>query len=239
MDPLLVPWAKPLQHVSTLVRQFLVDFIIITENCVLLGFALSSNIQELKENQVMIVVVLLSFHLVGLILKCVYYRYLHMWAWLIMDYVVKEVHEGGSGHWQCTLISDMFLCGEQRQRNLTLCCLPGPVFRLFKFFCGEKSWGSCGSCSLCGALVGFLLLPIAAILAILALVLAIILIVLFMPVFIVFILPILIVTKCREHKSSDHVMKVSDGEELKGEAFLLAEQPAGGPSHSVTCNSGQ
>ena len=30
MDPLLVPWEKPLQHVSTLVRQFLIDFIIIT-----------------------------------------------------------------------------------------------------------------------------------------------------------------------------------------------------------------
>ena len=32
MDPLLVPWEKPLQHVSTLVRQFLIDFIIITGN---------------------------------------------------------------------------------------------------------------------------------------------------------------------------------------------------------------
>ena len=83
MDPLLVPWEKPLQHVSTLVRQFLIDFIIITglllvsfrlwfagnfktcsffiehvfdiyfsENCVLLGIALNSNITELRENQV-------------------------------------------------------------------------------------------------------------------------------------------------------------------------------------------
>ena len=127
MDPLLVPWEKPLQHVSTLVRQFLIDFIIITgtdslggvqifyqilllsiwpdsdanfaENCVLLGIALNSNITELKENQVLsllfsqqdslavieclwyfcdqavFTVVLLGFHLVGLILKCVYYRY--------------------------------------------------------------------------------------------------------------------------------------------------------------------
>ena len=74
MDPLLVPWDKPLQHVSTLVRQFLVDFIIITENCILLAFALNSNIKELKENQMVFTIVLLGFHLVGLILKCVYYR---------------------------------------------------------------------------------------------------------------------------------------------------------------------
>ena len=37
MDPLLVPWEKPLQHVSTLVRQFLIDFIIITGNASLGG----------------------------------------------------------------------------------------------------------------------------------------------------------------------------------------------------------
>ena len=48
MDPLLLPWAKPLQHVSTLVRQFLFDLIFVTENCVLLGIALNSNIKELK-----------------------------------------------------------------------------------------------------------------------------------------------------------------------------------------------
>ena len=171
---------------------------------------------------------LLGFHLVGLILKCVYYRsaafsntpaeklsyhsrprppnwcyqtdkswlkyfynrYLHMWAWLIMDYVVKEVnnqcqlsifktlqhqtksnpilvlsiywyihnidsislsvnnwllagqvHEDGSGHWECSLISHMFLCGNLKERNLTLCYVPGPIFRIFKFFFGEKTWG--------------------------------------------------------------------------------------------------
>merc|ERR1719507_1014433 len=189
MDPLLVPWEKPLQHVSTLVRQFLIDFIIITENCVLLGIALNSNITELKENQAVFTVVLLGFHLVGLILKCVYYRYLHMWAWLIMDYVVKEVHEDGSGHWECSLISNMFVCGQLKERNLTLCYVPGPIFRIFKFFFGEKTWCEGHGCSLCGALVGFLLLPIAVVLATIAFILSAILIVLFMPIFIVFILP--------------------------------------------------
>ena len=75
MDPLLLPWTKPLQHVSTLVRQFLFDFIIIVEDCVLLGYALNSNITELQDNKTVFVVTLLGFQLIGLILKCVYYRY--------------------------------------------------------------------------------------------------------------------------------------------------------------------
>ena len=50
MDPLLLPWSKPLQHVSTLVRQFLFDLIFIMENVVLLSIALNSNIIELKVN---------------------------------------------------------------------------------------------------------------------------------------------------------------------------------------------
>merc|ERR1719264_1209483 len=249
MDPLLVPWEKPLQHVSTLVRQFLIDFIIITENCVLLGIALNSNITELKENQAVFTVVLLGFHLVGLILKCVYYRYLHMWAWLIMDYVVKEVHEDGSGHWECSLISHMFVCGQLKERNLTLCYVPGPIFRIFKFFFGEKTWCEGHGCSLCGALVGFLLLPIAVVLATIAFILSAILIVLFMPIFIVFILPILIVTKCRRGQESETVMKISEEQRCnddvfsKPDSFLLSE-PAnlptptpGGPALTVTCSS--
>jgi len=219
MDPLLVPWEKPLQHVSTLVRQFLIDFIIITENCVLLGIALNSNITELKENQAVFTVVLLGFHLVGLILKCVYYRYLHMWAWLIMDYVVKEVHEDGSGHWECSLISHMFVCGQLKERNLTLCYVPGPIFRIFKFFFGEKTWCEGHGCSLCGALVGFLLLPIAVVLATIAFILSAILIVLFMPIFIVFILPILIVTKCRRGQDSETVMKISEEQRCNDDVF--------------------
>merc|ERR1712038_807575 len=260
MDPLLVPWEKPLQHVSTLVRQFLIDFIIITENCVLLGIALNSNITELKENQAVFTVVLLGFHLIGLILKCVYYRYLHMWAWLIMDYVVKEVHEDGSGHWECSLISNMFLCGEFKERNLTLCYVPAPIFRIFKFFFGEKTWCEGHSCSVCGALVGFLLLPIAVVLATLAFILSAILIVLFMPVF--------IVTKCRRGSDSETLRKtleepqcnddvfskigkesveVSKGVETvrkpvrEADTFLLSEpKPVvtpSGPSLTVTCNS--
>ena len=75
MDPLLLPWTKPLQHVSTLVRQFLFDFIIVVENCVLLGYAFNSNIKELQENKTVFIIMLLGFQMVGLILKCVYYRY--------------------------------------------------------------------------------------------------------------------------------------------------------------------
>ena len=52
----------------------ILDFIIIMEDCVLLGYALNSNITELQENKMVFVITLLGFKLVGLILKCVYYR---------------------------------------------------------------------------------------------------------------------------------------------------------------------
>ena len=69
---------------STLVRQLFFDIVFVTENVTLLAIALSSNIKEFNEHRLTFIVVLLGFSLVGLILKCVYYRYLHTWAWLIM-----------------------------------------------------------------------------------------------------------------------------------------------------------
>ena len=69
---------------STLIRQLFFDIIFVSENVTLLAIALNSNIKELQEHGLTFVVVLLGFSLVGLILKCVYYRYLHTWAWLIM-----------------------------------------------------------------------------------------------------------------------------------------------------------
>ena len=74
MDPLLLPWSKPLQHVSTLVRQFLFDFVILAEDIVLLAYALNSNVKELQENKLVFAITLLGFQIVGIILKCVYYR---------------------------------------------------------------------------------------------------------------------------------------------------------------------
>ena len=93
MDPLLLPWAKPLQHVSTLVRQFLFDFIIVVEDCVLLGYALNSNITELQENKMVFVITLLGFQLVGLILKCVYYRWNYFYISLESSFDRQKMHE--------------------------------------------------------------------------------------------------------------------------------------------------
>jgi hypothetical protein len=92
---------------------------------ILLAIALNSNIKELQENQAAFAFVLLGFTFLGLILKCIYYRYLHIWAWLIMDYITKKE----DGHWQCILFSNMYLCGELKERELLLCCVPRPVFR--------------------------------------------------------------------------------------------------------------
>ena len=57
MDPLLINGEKPLQHVSTLVRQLVFDVVFVVENVVLITIALNSNVRELHENQVLNVLV--------------------------------------------------------------------------------------------------------------------------------------------------------------------------------------
>jgi hypothetical protein len=218
MDPLLLPWAKPLQHVSTLVRQFLFDLIFITENVVLLAIALNSHIIELREGRATYVIVLMGFQFVGLILKCVYYRYLHIWAWLIMDYTtIKE-----DGHWKCFLFSNMFLCGDLKERKLLLCCIPRPVSKIFNWIFGERKCGSNGTCSLCKVVLTVILFPLAVALAILAFGVTVCLGVLFMPLFILIILPCLIVVKCRQAATSSNIVKITESES-KVDNFLLAE----------------
>ena len=108
MDPLLIASQKPLQHVSTLIRQLVFDIVFVLENMTLLFIALNSNVKELNENRYAFGVILLGFTFIGLILKCVYYRYLHIWAWLIMDYITKTE----DGHWKCILFSDIYFCGK-------------------------------------------------------------------------------------------------------------------------------
>jgi len=219
MDPLLEPWTKPLQHVDTLVRQFLFDMIFITENIVLLTIALNSNIEELQESRATYVIVLMGFQLVGLILKCVYYRYLHLWAWLIMNYTTKKE----DGHWKCTLISDMYFCGEKRKRELLLCCIPRPFFNCLSFFFKQRNCAPTGgSCSICGALFSLLLFPLALLLALVGLILTFIVCIAFMPFFIVFFLPCLLVAKCRFERSHHQVVKMSESES-KPDNFLLVD----------------
>lgn len=110
MDPLR-DGSRPLQHVSTLVRQLIMDLVFVAENLTLLFIGLNSDITEIKQYKITFAIVLLGFSFVGLILKCVYYRYLHIWAWLIMDYTIKIE----DGHWKCSLLSDMYLCGKKKK----------------------------------------------------------------------------------------------------------------------------
>ena len=44
MDPLLIPFKKPLQHVSTLCRQLMFDLVFISENIILLGIGKQANV---------------------------------------------------------------------------------------------------------------------------------------------------------------------------------------------------
>ena len=120
MDPLR-DGSRPLQHVSTLVRQLIMDLVFVAENLTLLFIGLNSDITEIKQYKITFAIVLLGFSFVGLILKCVYYRYLHIWAWLIMDYTIKIE----DGHWKCSLLSDMYLCGKKKKylRKFVKVCL--------------------------------------------------------------------------------------------------------------------
>ena len=99
----------------------------------------------------------MGFCIIGLILKCVYYRYLHLWAWLIMDYIT-EVKDG---HWSCTLISNMYFMGNLKNRKLILCCLPSPLFKLTRFLFGEKRFDATDThCSRCSCVFTILFVPL-------------------------------------------------------------------------------
>ena len=111
----------PAQHVSTLIRQTVMDLIVLLENVILLGYSLTSNITELRDRKLVYSCIVMGFHLLGLILKVVFYRYCHSWSWLILDYDTKV---DDRQRWTCSLPSNMFLLGKQRQQDIQLCCLP-------------------------------------------------------------------------------------------------------------------
>ena len=50
MDPLLIPFKKPLQHVSTLCRQLMFDLVFISENIILLGIGKQVNIGSVSHD---------------------------------------------------------------------------------------------------------------------------------------------------------------------------------------------
>jgi hypothetical protein len=137
-----------------------------------------------------------------------------------MDYTTMKE----DGHWKCILFSNMFLCGELRQRKLLLCCIPRPCFKILAFFFGERKLGSGGSCSICSALFTCLLFPLALALALVALVAVMVIAVLFMPVLIVFYLPGLVYAKCRYKTERAHhqIVKITESES-KPDNFLLVE----------------
>lgn len=230
MDPLLIPFSKPLQHVSTLMRQLVFDLVFAAENVILLAIGLNSNITELQENQYAFAFVLLGFTLVGLVLKCVYYRYLHIWAWLIMDYITEKQ----DGHWMCILYSNMYLCGQLKQRRLLLCCVPRPIFNCFSWVCSEKL---VTNCTLCGLLFSVVVVPIAFVVALVALTVCIALAVLFLPVFLVAVLPCVVFLKCRQNKGSDNIIKIIDSDSRHEEGFQLVEKVVEG--ETVASTAGQ
>jgi len=226
MDPFLSNKNNPKQHISTFVRQLIFDLVFFFENLILLSIALSkwiskangseqgSSISELKDVKLPLFLVLFGSHLIGLILKCVYYRYIHMWAWLIMDYTTIKK----DGHWACILPTNMFFCGNLLENfQLTLCCLPRPIFNVFNFFFGDRDFRDYTgtTCSLCAAVGSVILFPIAVVIAIIGFVVVVILVVAFFPIFLIFILPCFLVTKFMQ--LNDDSESSSDVDEEKDE----------------------
>ena len=126
-----------------------------------------------------------------------------------MDYIVKIEDD----HWRCSLFSYMYLCGNLRRRELTLCCVPSPIYKIIRFFTRDRQVYDddddddndndddrqfCnGTCSYCGAALIILIFPFAVLLALVGLICVIALVLAFMPIFIVLVLPFLLITKCR------------------------------------------
>ena len=124
----------------------------------------------------------------------------------------------------------MYFCGNLKERELTLCYIPSPVYRVIKFFTRDRKFCAGGICSYCGAFVSCCLFPIALLIALILLIVVILLILAFMPIFTVLVLPFLLVTRCRRARSSENVVKITDTENdqteaRRGEQFLLREVP--------------
>ena len=128
----------------------------------------------------------------------------------------------------------MYFCGNLRERELTLCFIPSPVYRVIKFFTRDRKFCAGGICSYCGAFVSCFLFPIALLIALILLIVVIILTLAFMPIFTVLVLPFLLVTRCRRARGSENVVKITDTEsqetETRREEFLLREREVPGLS---------
>jgi hypothetical protein len=66
---------------TTFLRQVIIDFIFAIENIFVVVMVLNSNLPYLKNLPRSILVIILLFHLLGIILKVIYYHAWHMWAY--------------------------------------------------------------------------------------------------------------------------------------------------------------
>ena len=140
----------------------------------------------------------------------------------------------------------MYFCGNLKLRELTLCFIPSPIYRVINFFTRDRKFCTGSTCSYCGAVVSCILFPLALIIALIALIVVILLIIAFMPIFLVLVLPFLLVTRCRRwvqllpfllltshfrSRGCENVVKITDSEngkqETKREEFLLREAGQG------------
>jgi hypothetical protein len=82
------------------------------------------------------------------------------------DYITKKE----DGHWKCLLFSNMYICGELKQRELLLCCIPRPIFACLNYMFGTRYYNCTGTtCRRCTAVLSVFLVPVAFVLGAIAL----------------------------------------------------------------------
>ena len=88
-----------------------------------------------------------------------------------MDYTTDTDE---NGNWLCKLMSDMYLCGEKKERNLTLFCIPNFVMKCLTCLFGSKEYQDDGGeasnsscCKKCTYISSVFLVPLALVLGVL------------------------------------------------------------------------
>ena len=56
----------------------------------------------------------------------------------------------------------MYICGELKQRELLLCCIPRPIFACLNYMFGKRYYNCTGTnCRRCTAVLSVFLIPVA------------------------------------------------------------------------------
>ena len=136
---------RPGLHISTFFRQLTFDALYIVEYIVLLGFGVSAEVYEFdsKQNSTFIAVII-SFTLIALILRIIYYTLMHVWSNIIIagkKLIRKELEDDRPNEetrsdairkafFQYVFVTrNTWICGALKNIQTTLLILPKTVIQ--------------------------------------------------------------------------------------------------------------